>query len=55
MKKINLDLSMISDETLRAIEETLLAELHDLRRRGNDAAHDRLMVELRKLEDHFES
>jgi hypothetical protein len=53
--KLIFDLSMVSDETLRAIEENLLIELAELRASGEDARHDALAVELRKLEDYFSS
>lgn len=55
MKKLVLDLSMVGDETLRAIEETLLIELHALHTAGNDEARDRLAIEIRKLTDHLDS
>ena len=51
MKKLILDLSMVSDETLRVIEETLLLERQTLREMGEDARSDRLAVELLKLKD----
>ena len=51
MKKLILDLSMVSDETLRVIEETLLLERQTLREMGEEARSDQLAVELRKLED----
>lgn len=51
MKKLILDLSMISDETLRVIEETLLIERQTLREMGEEARSDQLAAELLKLED----
>lgn len=50
MKKLILDLSMVSDETLRVIEETLLFERQTLRESGEEARSDQLAVELLKLE-----
>ena len=54
MKKLTLDLSMVDDETLRSVEEVLLIELETLREQGEDRRHDLLVVELKKLEDHFD-
>jgi len=51
MKKLILDLSMVSDETLRVIEETLLLERQTLREAGEEARSDQPAVELLKLED----
>lgn len=51
MKKLIIDLSMVSDETLRIIEETLLLERQSLREMGDEARSDRLTIELRKLEN----
>ena len=51
MKELILDLSMISDETLRVIEETLLIERQTLREMGEEARSDQLAAELLKLED----
>ena len=51
MKELILDLSMIRDETLRVIEETLLIERQTLREMGEEARSDQLAVELLKLED----
>lgn len=53
MKKLLLDLSMVSEETLRSVEELLLLELSDLHMAGEDKRHDALSAELRKLESHF--
>ena len=51
MKKLILDLSMVSDETLRVIEETLLIERQTMREMGEEARSDQLAAELLKLED----
>ena len=52
-KKFILDLSMVTEETLRAIEETLLIE-HEVLRDFREADRaDLLKVELLKLEDYL--
>ena len=51
-KKLILDLSSVSTETLRALEEVLLIELSTLRESGEteSAMYSQLVVELTKLE-----
>ena len=52
-KKFVLDLSMVTEETLRAIEETLLIEHELLRDFGETDRANLLKVELLKLEDYL--
>lgn len=54
MSKLTLDLSMVSDETLRVIEEALLSEMSMLHKNGKDYVHDQVAHELLKLEKHFD-
>ena len=51
-KKLILDLSSVSTETLRALEEVLLIELSTLREsvQTESAMYSQLVVELTKLE-----
>ena len=54
MEKILLDLSNVSETTIRSIEELLVLELSDLRARGDDLRHDKLAIEIRKPEERLE-
>lgn len=54
MEKILLDLSNASETTIRSIEELLVLELAELRACGDTLRHDKLAVEIRKLEERLD-
>lgn len=56
MKKLTLDLSILSIEAIRSIEEVLLIELERLREDASNPSktRDRLVIELDKIESYLD-